>query len=59
LSDFASTPIDRMSLVGDTRQPQTAKVSSKRELPKRKFREPDQEEPPDPEEAGRHLDIEA
>jgi hypothetical protein len=48
-----------MSLVGDTLQPQTAKVSLKRELPKRKFREPDQEEPPDPEEAGRQLDIEA
>ena len=59
MSDFASTPIDRMSLVGDTLQPQTAKVSLKRELPKRKFREPDQEEPPDPEEAGRQLDIEA
>ena len=59
MSELASTPIDRMSLVGDTLQPQTAKVSLKRESPRRKFREPDHEEPEDPEEGGRQLDIEA
>ena len=59
MSDFDSMPIDRTSLVGDTLQPQTAKVSLKRESPRRKSREPDHEEPEDPGEGGRQLDIEA
>lgn len=59
MSEFASIPIDRMSLVGDTLQPQATKVSLKRESPRRKSREPDQEESGDSEEGGRQLDIEA
>ncbi len=59
MSEFASIPIDRMSQVGDTLQPQTAKVTVKRDPPRRKSREPDQAEPEDPEEGGRQLDIEA
>jgi hypothetical protein len=59
MSELASMPIDRMSLVGDTLQPQTAKVSLKRESPRRKSREPDQEESQDSEEGGRQLDVEA
>jgi hypothetical protein len=59
LGDFDSIPIDRLSLVGDTLQPQTANVSLKRESPRRKFREPEREEPEDPEEGGRQLDVEA
>ena len=59
MSDFASPPIDRMSLVGNSLQPQTAKVSLKRDSPKKKSREPAQEEPEDSEEGGRQVDIEA
>ena len=59
MSDFASVPIDRMSLVGDALQPQTAKVSLKRESPRRKSHEPEPEGPEEPDEDGRQLDIEA
>ena len=59
MSELASTPIDRMSLVGDTLQPQTAKVSLKRESPRRKPPEPDQGDSEDSEEGGRQLDVEA
>ena len=43
MSDFASAPIDKMTLVGNSLQPQTVKVSLKRDSPKRKSREPVQE----------------
>jgi hypothetical protein len=65
LSDTASLPpIQRMSSVGDTLLPETAKVSMKRESSRRKQRQPEQEGPEapeseDPEESGRQLDIEA
>ena len=59
MGDFDSIPIDRLSLVGDTLQPQTANVSLKRESPRRKSRELEREEPEDPEEGGRQLDVEA
>lgn len=64
MSDMASLPVQRMSSVGDTLLPETAKVSMKRESPRRKQRQPEQEgsedpESEDPEEGGRQLDIEA
>ena len=59
MSEFASAPVVEMSQVGDTLQPQTAKVSVKRESPRRKPREPDEEGSEEREEGGRQLDIEA
>ena len=59
MSEFASAPIDRMSLVGNSLQPQTAKISQRRDSPKRKPREPDEVEPEDAEQVGRQVDVEA
>ena len=59
MSELASAPIDRMSLVGNSLLPQTPKLSLKRDAPKRKSREPDQKESEDPEETGRQVDVEA
>jgi len=59
LSEFASVPIDRMSLIGNNLQSQTVRVSSKRDAPKRKSSEPDHEESEGSEEGGRQVDIEA
>lgn len=58
MSDITSLPIDRMSGIGTTLQPETAKVSLKRDAPKRKRRELEQEASEDPEEGGRLLDVE-
>ena len=59
MSEFASAPVNGMSQVGDTLQPQTAKVSLKRESPKRKPRDPEREDAGDSQEGGSQLDIEA
>jgi hypothetical protein len=48
-----------MSQIGNSLQPQTTKVSLKRDSPKKKSHEPAQEEPEDSEEGGRQVDIEA
>ncbi|MGO8789739.1 MAG: hypothetical protein ACLQVL_20465 [Terriglobia bacterium] len=58
MSDITSLPIDRMSGIGTTLQPESAKVSLKRDSPKRKQREPEQEGSEDTEEGGRLLDVE-
>ena len=58
MSEFASTPIDRMSLVGNG-LPQDDGLSLKRDAPKRKPRESDPKESEDPEERGRQVDVEA
>lgn len=58
MSDITSLPIDRMSGIGTTLQPETAKISVKRDAPKRKQRESEQEPSEDPEEGGRLLDVE-
>jgi hypothetical protein len=58
MSDITSLPIERMSGIGSTLQPENAKVSQKRDAPKRKQRQPEQEASDDPEEGGRLLDVE-
>ena len=59
MSDMTSLPIDRMSKIGDNVQPNTAKVSVKRDSSGQKRRKPDEDAPDDPEQGGRLLDIEA
>lgn len=58
MADMTSLPVDRMSGIGTALQPENAKVSVKRDVPKRKQRQPDQEPAEDPEEGGQLLDVE-
>ena len=59
MSEMTSLPIDRTSRAGDTAQPDTAVVSTKRDTPRRKQRQPDAQSSDDPDAGGRLLDIEA
>lgn len=58
MGDITSTPIDRMSRIENTLQPENAKVAVKRDAPKRKQRQPERDTTDDPEEGGRLLDVE-
>jgi len=60
LSDLTSLPIDQTSRIGTDLQPETARLSTKRDSSGRKRRQPEQEaEPDDSEQDGRLLDVEA
>ena len=58
MGDLTSVPIDRMSGIENALQSENAKVSVKRDAPKRKQRQPEREATDDPEEGGRLLDVE-